>query len=120
MYPLLGGSTVHYYMIFRWLKLKGRNKEALIILSRVNRHFNTPEKALEAKEDETKEDETRSDKVNKLYLIKELFEYKYRYIVHICCEEKLVCIPFRAAMFYIVFRKSLRPFLVVASTLNAI
>ncbi len=67
------------YIIYRWLKLKGRNKEALAILSRVNKYTNIQKKALEAEEDETKEDETKSGNVNKLYLIKELFKYKYRW-----------------------------------------
>ncbi len=64
---------IQFYHACRWLKLKGRNQEALAILSRINKHSNIMEKAPEAKEDETK-----SGNVNKLYLIKELFKYKYR------------------------------------------
>ncbi len=78
VWPLYSMYVMNMYYNYRWLKLKGRNKEALTILSRVNRHSISTEKALEAEEDITK-DETTSKKVNKLYLVKELFKYKYRY-----------------------------------------
>ncbi len=67
----------HFTSVYRWLKLKGRNKEALAILSRINAPSeidNSEKKALEA------EMEKKSEIKDKIYLFKELFNYKFRYV----------------------------------------